>query len=198
MRFFLILALLFCFCAQAEETMSLKQSRTFSAAMGGITPWANPYEICSISGNAATTVRVTRILVSATQSTLGVNKLFLTKRSIALGGLGKSIDVVAHDSKSGTNVTTPKAYPSPMASVSPVPSPTAGVVGDVRVFHVIAPETSPTYGIGSLMTDYNFDMDLTSQRIVLRGAGESLSVNFKGAAVPAGFSMNCSFEWTEE
>ena len=46
---------------------------------------------------------------------------------------------------------------------------------------------------GTKKTDITFGFG----PIVLRGASESLALNFNGVALPVGMSVQCSFEWVE-
>lgn len=186
---YLLLALLLSTQVFATETIQPAKQATYSAgAAVGTTP-ATPTDLCQISGNATRSVAVTHIVLTSTQGTAGINTWYLTKRSKADSGGGvAAMTVVPHDTNFPAAYSTPNVIPSPLPSLGPS-------VGDVRAVHLMSPAT------GSVVSAVNEfvigDMDFQTSPIVLHGTGDSLSVNFKGAALPTGLSVNCNFTWTE-
>ena len=197
----LLLILLLCSSAMAQQppwsaSTSYNQTfRTYSATAAAVTPFATPTDLCTLAGNPTTTIRVTRVIVSSTQTTSGVNVFYLTKRSTIDGGTGTAMTVVPHDSGSGPAKALPYSWPSPGVSPSPQPSPLGTFVGNLAAFHLVSPNPATTAVVASPYVS-QYDSDNTSNPITLHST-EQLSVNFNGAALPPGLSLNCTFEWTE-
>jgi hypothetical protein len=185
----LILSLL-CLNASADpnQVTSQNYAATYSAAAPAVVPPATPTDVCVLSGSSTRTIRVTHVLLSSTQTTAGVNTWYLTKHSTADSlGTSTSASVIPHDSLFGAGSAVMKMYTA---------NPTVGTsLGSIRTVHLYSPAPA---GTGANLQDFDFDMDLTSTPIVLRGTAQQVAINFAGAALPTGLSVNCGFEWTEQ
>ena len=162
---------------------------TYSAATGSFTPPATPTDMFIINGSATKTIKISQIIISTTQTTAGVNVFFVVKRSTAnTGGTSVSETLVPYDSQDTAATGTAKHYTA---------NPTVGTaVGTIRSPKLWSADAS---GANSGMSIYTFDFQrLNEQGMTLRGVAEGLAVNFNGAALPAGLSVNISVTWTEE
>lgn len=160
---------------------------TYSAAAVGITSAATATDIFTITGSATKTIRILRILTSATQTTAGEINLLLVKRSTAnSAGTSSAVTAVPHDSTSVAASATVLSYTA---------NPTLGTpVGTLRADKLFAPSvataSSPTIMI------YNFG-DRPGQAVVLRGTSQVLALNLNSTTVTGG-SFDFAVEWTEE
>lgn len=192
MRLFVLFAFLLptlAWAADPFQKVAPAHESTYSAGSTAVVPPATPTDICTITGSANKTIKVTRVELSSTQTTVGINSWFLVKRSTAdTGGtFAGTFTRVPHDSMQGAATATTLAYTA---------NPTTGTLtGIIRVAHLLSPAPG-----GSTAPDnvWNFDGgDWFSKPIFLRGTGEVLAINFNGAALPTGLSVNCNFEWAE-
>lgn len=162
---------------------------TYSAAAAAIAPPATPTDICKISGSATKTIYVHRVEISSTQTTAGTNTFFLVKRSTDnAGGTSAAMTAIPFVSVSPAAGATILSYTG---------NPTLGTtVGNVKALHLFspAPGSVAVPSIGA----WDFNLNPDTQAFVLSGANEVLSVNFAGAALPTGLSVNCSFSWSEK
>jgi hypothetical protein len=189
MQFLLLLCFLFGLTAHADTTQAIQNNyaRTYSTAVSAVSPGATPTDICVIFGNATTAVYVTHVSLSSTQTTAGVNTWFLTKRS-TLDTLGTAVPMtlVKHDTNEAAPAATVQYYTA---------APTTGVkTGDVKATHLLSPAPAGTY---QTPQDWEFDQQDTSTAITLH-QNEVLAINFGGAALPTGLSVNCGFTWNEK
>ncbi len=151
------------------------------------------FEIASPVATAqqkAMLVRVHRILFSATQTVAGnIGDWRLEKRAQATGGTSASMTAVPLDSGQLAARASVKNY-----TAEPTPGTLVGILWQPRML-VPAPATA-------IQPAWVFDFDtsklLNGKPISLR-AGEALSLNFGGGALPTGLA-NCqaSVYWTEE
>ncbi len=171
------------------DTDPVRQSPTYAASGAAFTPATPLTDVCNIAGSATRTVRVTRVELSSTQSTAGINNFHLVKRSTAnVGGTPILLSKVPFDSGSQSASASTVRYAT---------APTIGTsTGNIKTMHLLAPApasvTSPSYGI------WDYVADGGGVPITLRGIAESIGVNFNGLALPTGLSINCTFTWTED
>jgi hypothetical protein len=161
---------------------------TYSAASTAFTPGTAPTDIFTITGSATKTVRILRIEFSATQTTAGINNWFIAKRSTAnSAGTSAAVTAVPHDSGSSAATATVLQYTA---------NPTPGtLVGNIRSAKILAPAPS---SLANPTFVWDFESGNTGVPPVLRGATQVLAVNFNGAALPAGLSVQVNVTWTEE
>lgn len=166
---------------------NLPKFPTYSASTT-FTPPSTPTDLCKVSGSATRTIRVTQVMLTSTQSTAGINNFFLVKRSTDdTGGGPMGMPAVAHHSGGPAASASTARY---------VTNPTLGtLVGIIKTFHVFAP--APASVAAGTVIVWDYDQDGGSYPILLRGTGEVLAVNFNGAALPTGLSVNCNFLWNE-
>jgi hypothetical protein len=163
--------------------------QTYSATIIGLASATSPTDIFTITGSSTKTIRVTRIELSATQTTVGYVNVVLLKRSGAdTGGASTQPTIVPHDSNNTGATAIINAWTS---------NPTTGaLVGNIRSSRIFVSTATggPTATENSLIWDFG---TRPGQAIVLRGTAQVLAVNLNGTTVSGG-AFNISMEWTEE
>lgn len=158
---------------------------TYSTSIVGLAQAALATDIFTITGSASKTIRVTRLEISATQTTAGNANIILLKRSTAnSAGTSTAPAKVPHDSTNAAATATVLAYTA---------NPTVGsLVGQVRANKIFI-STATTLG-EEITMDFG---TRPSQAIVLRGTSEVLALNLNGVTLLGG-SFDIDIEWTEE
>jgi len=130
------------------------------------------------------------VLFSATQTVAGnIGDWRLERRAAATGGTSASMTAVSLDSGQTAATASVRNY-----TAEPTPGALTGILWQPRML-VPAPATA-------VQPAWVFDFDTTKllngRPITLR-AGEALSLNFGGGALPTGLaSCQASVYWTEE
>lgn len=172
------------FVKQVASTVS-----TYSSAVNALTPPATPTDMVTITGSATTTIRVLALIFSATQTLAGTNIFFIVKRSAAnTGGTSATPTIVPWDSNNTASGATVRSYTAN-------PTGLGAAVGTLDAVKLTTPAT------GALINNvYEFDFTRSglTQGVVLRGVAQVLALNFNGAALPGGLSVDCTVIWTEE
>jgi len=172
--------------------LCLQSKSTYGVSTTPVTPPATPTDMATIFGSASKTIYVTGVSITTTQTTAGINRIYLIKRSaVNTGGTSAAPTIVPYDSNSAAATATVLSY-----TVNP-----AGLgasVGNIAVQNVNSPILST--GIATLQQDMygrcvSFEL---ATPIILRGVAQGLCLNFNGAALPAGLSVIANFVWTEE
>lgn len=161
---------------------------TYSAT--GTGPVAtNSTDVCSLAGSASKTIKVRRIILSASATAVVTDPVAILKRS------------TANAASSGASVMWQVPYDS---------SNSAGTSA-LAEFHSVAPQTLGTL-VGMIADPYitfsNYTTGISNgparlyygefgSPIVLRGVTQLVAVNHNASA-PAGAFLTCTFEWTEE
>lgn len=161
--------------------------QTYSAAANSITTAATPTDVCTLTGSASKTIRVTSVQFNgSTSSGSGLlSSVQLIKRSTAnSAGTSASITAVPHDSASAAATATALSY-----TANPTLGTTVGNIRATRISYQSAAGNAPilTWEFGNRPT----------QAVVLRGTSQVLAVNLNSVTVTGG-SISCSFEWSEE
>ena len=160
-------------------------SVTYSSAIVGGTIANNATDIFTIYGSATKTIRVTRLAITATQTTAAQRDLVLIKRSTAnTAGTSTAPNKVPHDSTSVAATATVLSYTA---------NPTLGTsVGNVRSRKVYVGTTAGN------SDECIFEFGTRgNQAIVLRGTNEGLCVNLNSVTSFGGL-WDISVEWVEE
>jgi hypothetical protein len=162
---------------------------TYSVSGPPITPpAATPTDIVTLYGSATKVVRILRIVLNSTQTTLGINDWFIIKRStVNTGGASTAVTPVPHDSNFPASTATNLRYTA---------NPTAlgTLVGNAAIVNIVSPPSAPGTS-GTAYVPYVFDF--TNDPIVLRGVAQGVAINFNGAALPAGLSVNYHIVYRE-
>jgi hypothetical protein len=157
---------------------------SFSAS-ATVAPAASATDISVLPGvaTASTSVLVTRIKVSCTQTTAGIITLNIIKRSTAdTAGTSSAMTVVPDDSAQAGTPAAPLTYTA---------NPTTGTaVGNVDTYKLgcLAPATAGANDV--------YILNRTQKPIVLRGTAQQLAVNLGGVTVTGG-SFTVTYEWIE-
>ena len=160
---------------------------SYSAAIVGLVAAATaPTDLFTISGSASKIIRITRIAITASQTTAAQRDVLLIKRSTAnTGGTSTSPAGVPHDSTSAAATAVVRAY-----TANPTGLGTA--VGTIRSRKVFV--TTPSLNSDEMIVDFG---TRPAQAVVLRGVAETLAINLNSVA-SAGSLFDISIEWTEE
>lgn len=162
---------------------------TYGVVSSAFTPGTAPTDVFTITGSSTSNIYVTKMGISTTQTTEGINAWFIAKRSTAnSGGTSAAPTIVSHNSNN----------PAVSASVLQyTANPTAGsLVGYVWGGWVNSPKVA-TAGVGGFQgIEVNFE-DMFGQPITLLSASQVLAWNFQGATLPSGLSALAYCEWYE-
>ncbi len=183
------LTLLVAFYVNAQVFISPNPNVMYYTATGpAFAPPATPTDLCYIKGSATKVIKIKAIKVTSNQSTGGANQFFLFKRTTAnAGGTGTFMSSFGFDSGFPTPTAITSSY-----SVNPVTlGVTSGPLYIDRVFS--AASTAQSEAAFSFLSSDQF-----KSPIVLRGVSEGLAVSFNGATLPAGLTVQCTFEFSEE
>lgn len=158
----------------------------FAAASAPFTPGATPQDVFTISGSVSRTVQIVRMGITTIQTTAGLNRWDLVKRSTANSG-GTSALL--------TGVPTDKAFPAPTATVRQYtanPTTPGTLVGALWSGRVASPLAASAAGDFEKVIDGSKGLSL-----ILTGTGDVLSWNFAGVALPTGLSVQAWVIWME-
>ena len=158
---------------------------TYSATTIGLAPAAAATDILTINGSATKTIKITKIEVSATQTTAGIINIVVLKRSTANTGTSTALTLVPHDSNDAAATATVVTYTA---------NPTTGtLVGNLKSQKIFLSTASATADPTQQVWTWGDD----GKEPTLRGVAQSLSVNLQAQTVVGG-SINISIEFTEE
>ena len=160
---------------------------TYSAGAASYTGYANPTDFFSIAGSAGKTISIINIRLSGYATANNNIPVALVKRSTAnTGGTPTTLTRVPLDSIFRPATATLVTYAA---------APTLGtLVGALCACQVELPATS---GVGGTIMEWQFNR-LGSSPLVLRGAGEMVSLNAYGVSFPAGTNLNITVTWIEQ
>jgi len=159
---------------------------TFSSASIAFTPAATATDFYTIIGSASKTVRVHRITVSGLATAAATVDIQLLKRSTAdSGGASSAPAITPHDSNGGPTATAVISLWSA--------NPTLGTL--VGAYRTRKLNLGAAGSAGTI--EWRFS-DTNDQALVLRGVAENLALNWNGAAVPAGTSLDIEIEFVED
>lgn len=159
---------------------------TYSASFFGAVDTTATTDFFTIYGAAGKVVTITRIRMSATQTTAGNHTVAVVKRqAVDTGGTATSVSAVSHDPGDAAASATVLAYTA---------SPTALGAG--------TPVKANRMYIGTNTSLFAAPMDIqfgegSGHGLVLRNANQGVALNLGGANF-AGNSVAIDVEWTEE
>lgn len=162
---------------------------TYLASTGYFTPVATATDMVGIVGSGTKTIKIQKITMSGTQTTAGINKYFLIKRSTAdTGSTPSAATLVPLDSTNAAATAVVQTYTTT--------NPTTGTpVGTIASKSIADPAPAAVSGTADVVL---FDAKNSGQPIVLRGVAQELDLNFAGAAIPSGLSVSVDVQFTEE
>ena len=159
---------------------------TFSASVNGLVLAALATDIFTIAGSASKTIRILQVRFGATQTTASQVGVVVLRRSTAdTGGTSTAPVAVSYDTNNAAATAVLAAYTA---------NPTTGtLVGNLYAQRVFIPgmaTASDAQGMSETFGDFG------QQPLVLRGAGQQISINLAGVTVTGG-SASITVEWTE-
>jgi hypothetical protein len=175
---------------------------TYSSAFFGLVPPASATDELCIAGSATKVIRIDRIVIGGTATTLVSLPVTVVRRA-ALDTGGTAALTTANP-----GITTQIA--SRDTGQSPNTAPVATLVSYTAVPTIN--DTAPVYLDSALMTlnttaaasnpqmtifDWSRDIENNVQVPTLRGAAQQICVNFNAVSITAG-ALNGSITWTEE
>jgi len=159
---------------------------TYGATVIGLSAANNATDIFTITGSASKTIKIKKILITATQTTGSAANIILLKRSTTnTGGTSTNPTAVSFDSNNAAATATLNAY-----TVNP--SALGTLVGNLCATKLFIPATTGSPGQIEIHFGANNNQELT-----LRGTSQVFSVNLNSTTL-AGNSFNICIEWTEE
>jgi hypothetical protein len=161
---------------------------SYSFSITGLVAAATPTDILAIVGSATKTVRITRLEVTATQTTAAIRDILLIKRSAAnTGGTSTVQTLVPHDSNNAAATCSVLAYTA---------NPTAlgAAVGQVRAKKIAINTATAAVTVDQAIWEFG---TRPAQAIVLRGVAQVLSINLNGVS-STGSLFDINGEITEE
>lgn len=191
MKFMLaIFTLLFAIGLNAQVFTSQSPNvRAYNATVRPFDVPANATDMCVITGSATKVIKIIGVQASSSQTTTGTNEIFLVKRTTAnTGGATQAMSTVAFDTGIPAPTATAFRYLTNPTSLGTSP-------GALYVKRALSPVST---ALGVQYFDMLDNSSSLIRPIVLRGAAESLALNFNGAAVPTAMAFNCTFEFVEE
>jgi hypothetical protein len=163
---------------------------TYVAAAAPFVPPSTPTDVLSLAGSATRILHVSELEFYTTQTIGGVNTWYVVKRSAPnTGGTSSGVPAVPVDSADAAATASCLTWTAK-------PTALGAAEGTVWAGRLSAPAPISVVG-GDLAARVDF-LELTGKPLVLRGASEMLSLNFGGAALPIGLSVNGTFTWVEE
>jgi hypothetical protein len=158
---------------------------TYSSASFGVTLAATATDFWELIGSATKTVRVLRLTITGIATAGASPDILLIFRSSAdAGGTATQPTIIPNDSNNAAATAVINLYSA---------NPTLGTaVGTIR-----ARKLNLGAAGSAGMIDWRFS-NTNDQAIVLRGVAQCLCLNFNGAAVPAGTSIDIEVEFVED
>ncbi len=171
-----------------NETISEGYRHTYSAS-GSLTWATGVIDIWSIIGSATKNIRVLKIGMSITETSVAFKEIWLEKRSSAnSGGTPTSLTVVPLDSTSPAGTASVVVFTAALSA-------RGGTAGILRATKFLVQNTTPT---NSDQTEYIYDFqNRLSNNPVLIGTSESLTLATTSLAFTGGV-FNIWVDWTEE
>jgi hypothetical protein len=184
------------YVALPPRSMAIPENaQTYSAAFSSYAAYATPTDLMTLTGSATKTVAVTGFAIGIQSTASALQTLDLIRRSAAsTGGTATTLTPVLYDSEQAAATAVAKIW-----TAAPSLGASAGTLKTIVA-------ASSTLTIGPTMLGLNFTNNtLQSPQIsgdfrrpvILRGAAESINLNYKGAALTAGFAACGFIEWIE-
>lgn len=161
---------------------------SYAASVTALASATTATDIMVVGGSATKTIRVTRITISATQTTGAMVAVTVLKRSTAdTLGTAVPLTVTVMDSNSAAPSGTSTAY-----TANPTTGTFAGTLLNIRMF-------IPATTVAQLPYVVNFGgpNGNLGQAVVLRGTAQQVAISLNSTTVTGGI-FSITAEWTEE
>lgn len=162
---------------------------TYSYTTGEITPAATPTDVLVLTGSNSKIIRVQMLEVIAEASSSSVLDFYLYKRTAANTGGTKTNPAATKNDSTDDDATAIIALYSANPSA-------LGAGSIIRSNHYALPDQANTKFSGPPWIETFGRGNL--KPIILRNASESIALNLNGQALPSGFNIHATMEWTEE
>lgn len=157
--------------------------RTYTAAFT-VAPSAAATDIFQLIGSATTTVEITKVTISGTQTTGAMNNVIFSKRSTAnTGGTSSGATIFPNNSADAAATAVGAIYTANPSTGTPV--------GDFEVLSV--PFSGVTATTNNII-DRRYGIN--SKPVILNGVAQAFAIRLNGATLGGG-SINISIEFTE-
>jgi hypothetical protein len=164
--------------------ISPNRTRTYSCSFV-VAPAATATDVFQLIGSATTTVEITRVWISATQTTGGSADIFLAKRSTAnTGGTSTA-------STNVPRVSTDAAATAVGSIYTANPTTTGTLVGNVSITSIPVPAAATNTVVPTFI-----DFGLYNKPITLIGVAQTFAINLNGVTVTGG-SLKINVEFRE-
>jgi len=162
---------------------------TFRYVATDFAPVATATDVLVLSGSASKIIRVTKVSIVGTATAASIYDHYLIKRTVAnTGGTSTNPSAVKADSNDAAQTAVLTLYSA---------NPSALGTGQTFEGNKTYLSASSTPGAAALPVIYTYG-NRNDKAIVLRGASESIAINFGGQAVPSGANLYLNIEWTED
>lgn len=181
------------------NTLSAPQpTASYRAVSYGNAAYATPTDLATLTNptGSGKTIYVTQFAILPQQTTLATDTFYFLKRSAAdTGGSPTNPTAVPFDSNDAAAVGVPAIY-----TAAPTPGALVGTINQIMGQAVATTSAPSPYGIfsGAATSYFASPNPSTLTQPIILHPGESLAVNFNGAALPTGFTAGYLFEWTEK
>lgn len=174
-----------------QTVQPVRSAPIYFATQAAYAAYATPTDMACLPGSATKVIYPLQIFVNLHATAASFITVNFVKRSTAnTGGGASSPTAASYDSGNPAATTTPVFYSS---------APSLGsAVGTTYILEVL---TATLVAANSNSVSNGF----SSSQIIpigpyeaLRGTGESICVNLGGAALPAGFTSNFTWQWIEQ
>ena len=150
-----------------------------------ITPVATATDVLTLTGIAGKVIRVTKVTIMGSATSSSIYDVYLIKRSTTNSG-----GTLTNPAPTSADSTDPVASGIlSLYTANPVSLGTGTNLEAAKTYLGTAAITSP---------QISFIWGNRGDKAPVLRAGETLAINFAGAAVPAGASLYLTFEWTED
>jgi len=165
---------------------------TYAASVNQITPVAAIKTCFLLPGNATTTVRVKKVVLSGIATAAAEAKFALKKTSDA-GTLGSATLTAMTAAPFDSGMAAASSAPSYVQTAVYTTEPTS--VGLIYTAELGMPATGS--GVIGSQLEVNFGLNGVPA-LVLRGTAQLLIVDFLGATLASGAKYSCAFWWSED
>lgn len=180
-------------------TLISANKATYRVYSGGYTAYATPTDLYCIFGSNTKTVYITGMGMQVQTTAAALQTIDVIKRSTAnTGGNPTTLTAISYDSTNAAATAAVTSYASAPSLGTAVATVETRIVQSATLTATPA-QISFTNGVNSSVNASAGDqITAVTQPFTLRGTGESLCFNYKGAALTGGFTAYLFAEWVEQ
>lgn len=171
------------------------QRATYMAVASGYAAYATPTDLFSIFGSGTKTIQIVAVGIAIQSTAAALQTIDFIKRSAAnSGGTPTALTAIPLDSADAAAAAALNTYASAPSTGSSV-----GTLDEVMLSSATL-TTAPSFiSFGGFFGGGISPVNVASLQkpITLRGTGEGLCINYKGAALTAGFLAQVKIVWVE-